>query len=343
MPVKKTTTRAAGAKKNVEQRSEQPDEQKKTLFQAALDEMAACRAKYKTVPVGAQEYGSDGQPRAKLSWLLEALDAIIGLRGTYWSVEYSHEEIIDAGGGEKLCSLKAVISKHISDAANNYVGVGYGSAMLVERVAANTYKKHLDAWDVAQEKALAAAARFFEIGLKMEPFPEDPEQCDNTVFAERLRYYRKKANLKQKELADKAGVSFAAYNKYETKGQEPKIEVLIKLANALGIDVNTLVGFEEKGKTMPANNAINEPTKNAPDPEEKEKALAELRDAVKKFHYQNVIIKIVQYKYGTERVESLPPSLLRDLKENMVLYHQNWQEALKKEAAAHGDHKRTDN
>ncbi|MBQ9697270.1 MAG: hypothetical protein IJV46_01860, partial [Acidaminococcaceae bacterium] len=69
MPVKKTTTRADGAKKNVEQRSEQPDE------------MAACRAKYKTVPVGAQEYGSDGQPRAKLSWLLEALDAIIGLRG----------------------------------------------------------------------------------------------------------------------------------------------------------------------------------------------------------------------------------------------------------------------
>ena len=342
MPVKKTTTQAAGAKKNVEQRSEQPGEQKKTPFQTVLDEMAAFRAKYKTVPVEAQEYGSDGQPRAKLSWLLEALDAIIGLRGAYWSVEYSHEEVIDAGGGEKLCSLKAVISKHISDAANNYVGVGYGSAMLVERVAANTYKKHLDAWDVAQEKALAAAARFFEIGMELEAPPEDPGCCDNSVFAERLRYYREYAKLNQKELAEKVGIPFQTYNKYETRGNEPKIEILIKLANALGIDVNTLVGSGEKGKTM-SDNAINEPAKNVPAPEEKEKALAELREAVKKFHYQNVIIKIVQYKYGTEKVESLPPALLHDLKENMVLYHQNWQEALKREAAAHGDHKRTDN
>ena len=276
MPVKKTTTRAAGAKKNTEQRSEQPPEQKKTLFQAALDEMAACRTKYETVPVEAQEYGSDGQPRAKLSWLLEALDAIIGLRGAYWSVEYSREEIIDAGGGEKLCSLKAVISKHISDTANNYVGVGYGSAMLVERVAANTYKKHLDAWDVAQEKALAAAARFFEIGLELEALPEDPNP--------------------------------------EPPAANP-----------------------EPPPAKPVPEVADDSTK------EKEKALAELRDAVKKFHYQNVIIKIVQYKYGTEKVESLPPSLLRDLKENMVLYHQNWQEALKREAAAHGDHKRTDN
>ena len=275
MPVKKTTTRAAAAKKNTEQRSEQPPEQKKTLFQAALDEMAACRAKYETVPVEAQEYGSDGQPRAKLSWLLEALDAIIGLRGAYWSVEYSREEIIDAGGGEKLCSLKAVISKHISDTANNYVGVGYGSAMLVERVAANTYKKHLDAWDVAQEKALAAAARFFEIGMELEAPP-------------------------------------AANPEPPAANPEPP-------------------------PAKPVPEVADDSTK------EKEKALAELRDAVKKFHYQNVIIKIVQYKYGTERVESLPPSLLRDLKENMVLYHQNWQEALKREAAAHGDHKRTDN
>lgn len=274
MPVKKTTGGTAAT--NARKKSEQPDEQKKTPFQIALDEMAAYRAKYKTVPVEVQEYGSDGQPRAKLSWLLEALDAIIGLRGAYWSVEYSREEIIDAGGGEKLCSLKAVISKHISDTANNYVGVGYGSAMLVERVAANTYKKHLDAWDAAQEKALAAAARFFEIGMELEAPPEGPNP--------------------------------------EPPAADP-----------------------EPPPAKPVPEVTDDSMK------EKEKALAELRDAVKKFHYQNVIIKIVQYKYGTEKVESLPPSLLRDLKENMVLYHQNWQEALKREAAAHGDHKRTDN
>lgn len=63
------------------------------------------------------------------------------------------------------------------------------------------------------------------------------------TFAERLKYYRQKAGYSQKELADKIGIKFAAYNNYETKGAQPKIEVLIKMATALNIDVNTLVGF----------------------------------------------------------------------------------------------------
>ena len=63
------------------------------------------------------------------------------------------------------------------------------------------------------------------------------------TFAERLRYYREKSKYSQKELADIIGISVAAYNKYETRGNEPKIDILIKLASALNIDVNTLVGF----------------------------------------------------------------------------------------------------
>lgn len=227
---------------------------------------------FATVPVDAQEFGRSGQPRAKLSWLLDALDVVIGMRGAYWKVEYSREEVIDAGGGEKLCSVKAVIAKVIADTANGYVGIGYGCSMLVER-AGQSYLKHLDAWDVAQEKALAAAARFFGIGLAMDPPPE-PDK-----------------NLPP-----------ASPDPEPNAGPDPDISK----------------------------------------PADKEKALAELREAVKKFRYQNVIIKIAQYKYGTEKVESLPPALLRDLKENMVLYHQEWQEALKKETAAHGNSKRKD-
>lgn len=227
---------------------------------------------FSSVPVDAQEFGSDGQPRAKLSWLLAALDTVIGLRGAYWRAEYSREEVIDAGGGEKLCSVKAVIAKVIADTANGYIGIGYGCAILVER-AGQSYKKHLDAWDVAQEKALAAAARFFGIGLAMDPLPE-PDK-----------------NLPP-----------ASPDPEPNAGPDPDISK----------------------------------------PADKEKALAELREAVKKFRYQNVIIKIVQFKYGTEKVESLAPGLLRDLKENMVLYHQEWQEALKKEAAAHGNSQRKD-
>lgn len=66
------------------------------------------------------------------------------------------------------------------------------------------------------------------------------------TFAKRLRYYREKAKLQQKEIAEKIGISFAAYNKYETKDYEPKIETLLKLAAALGVDVNTLVGYEKE-------------------------------------------------------------------------------------------------
>lgn len=70
------------------------------------------------------------------------------------------------------------------------------------------------------------------------------------TFAENLRYFREYAKLNQKELAEKVGIPFQTYNNYETKGNEPKIEVLIKLANALGIDVNTLVGFEPDDRAL---------------------------------------------------------------------------------------------
>ena len=68
------------------------------------------------------------------------------------------------------------------------------------------------------------------------------------LFAERLKFYRQRAGYSQTELADRVGISFSTYNKYETKNVEPKIEILIRLADALGIDVNTLVGYRPGGK-----------------------------------------------------------------------------------------------
>ena len=232
---------------------------------------ADSRPDFVTVPVGEQDFCSDGQPRPKLSWLLQALDTVIGEKGAYWNVTYSNEEIIDAGGGEKLCSVKAVIGKVIADTRNSYVGIGYGCAMLVERVSAQQYKKHLDAWDVAQEKALAAAARFFGIGLAMDPLPEE----------QNLR------PMSNQEPAPDAG-----------------------------------------------------PVPDKPKANDKETALAELREAVRKHRMGDVILKIAQFKFGTEKVESLPPALLRDLKINMIIYRQEWQDAVNKEAAAHANNKR---
>lgn len=65
------------------------------------------------------------------------------------------------------------------------------------------------------------------------------------TLAERLRYYREKTGLKQKEVADIIGVSVAAYNKYETRGNEPKIDILIKLSHVFGVDLNTLCGYQK--------------------------------------------------------------------------------------------------
>ncbi len=228
---------------------------------------------FATVPAAAQYFGSDGQPRPKLSWLLQALNTVIGEKGAYWNVEYSKEEIIDAGGGERLCSVKAVIGKVMADTRNSYVGIGYGCAMLVERINAQQYKKHLDAWDVAQEKALAAAARFFGIGLAMDPLPEEQNPCP----------------MSNPEPAQDAG-----------------------------------------------------PVPDKPKANDKETALAELREAVRKHRMGDVILKITQFKFGTERVESLPPALLRDLKINMVIYWQEWQDAVNREAVAHANNKRKD-
>lgn len=82
------------------------------------------------------------------------------------------------------------------------------------------------------------------------------------TFAERLRSFRIEAKFSQKELAEKVGISFSAYNKYETKGSEPKIDILIKLASVLHCSVDELIGYSsgikakncsfknERGKTM---------------------------------------------------------------------------------------------
>ena len=65
------------------------------------------------------------------------------------------------------------------------------------------------------------------------------------TFAERLRYYREKAGYSQKEIAEIVNIPFQTYNNYETKGAQPKIEILIKLAHALHVDVNALVGYQQ--------------------------------------------------------------------------------------------------
>ena len=63
-------------------------------------------------------------------------------------------------------------------------------------------------------------------------------------FAERLKQLRIKANLSQKELAQKIGVDPAIIGRYETQGTLPRIDTCLKLAIALSCTVDDLAGYE---------------------------------------------------------------------------------------------------
>ena len=60
------------------------------------------------------------------------------------------------------------------------------------------------------------------------------------VMCARLRAARKEAGLTQVQLADKLGITGAAYASYEGGRREPSLDMLIRVANALGIPVAAL-------------------------------------------------------------------------------------------------------
>ena len=61
------------------------------------------------------------------------------------------------------------------------------------------------------------------------------------VFAERLRGLRCKSHLSRQELADRSGLDEAAIEQLESAAREPKIEVIRKLAVAMGRPIGDLV------------------------------------------------------------------------------------------------------
>lgn len=63
-------------------------------------------------------------------------------------------------------------------------------------------------------------------------------------FIDRLTYYRKLAGLNQKDLADKIGISVGQISKYERGLSEPRADVLAKIANALNVEIDNLIGYQ---------------------------------------------------------------------------------------------------
>lgn len=75
-----------------------------------------------------------------------------------------------------------------------------------------------------------------------------------TVIGERIREGREKANLSQKALAEKIGVSGAAINQYEHGKKKPSSMVLARLAEELGVSTDFLLGASDDQDIFVSNN-----------------------------------------------------------------------------------------
>lgn len=62
------------------------------------------------------------------------------------------------------------------------------------------------------------------------------------ILSARLKEERLKANLTQKEVAEKLGITREAYTMYETNKTTPSIETLKKIADIYRTSVDYLIG-----------------------------------------------------------------------------------------------------
>ena len=62
------------------------------------------------------------------------------------------------------------------------------------------------------------------------------------ILAQRLRACRKEKGLTQWEVAVYCDVTEKAYQNYERMSREPKLEILIKIADLFGVSLDYLTG-----------------------------------------------------------------------------------------------------
>ncbi len=69
-------------------------------------------------------------------------------------------------------------------------------------------------------------------------------------FNERIRMLLDEQHLSQKDLAQKAGITEASMSKYLSGERTPRIDVVVNLANALGVTADELIGNEIENDKM---------------------------------------------------------------------------------------------
>ncbi|MCP8350649.1 XRE family transcriptional regulator [Pseudomonas sp. FBF18] len=72
----------------------------------------------------------------------------------------------------------------------------------------------------------------------------------NGTFAENLAQLRAKKGLTQRELGAAAGIAWSMVSKYESGQSIPRLKILMRLADALGVSKEDLAGDPPKDKRL---------------------------------------------------------------------------------------------
>ena len=71
-------------------------------------------------------------------------------------------------------------------------------------------------------------------------------------FNENLKEARLKSGLYQKDLSENIGVAKSTYSLYESGKREPNVDTIKKIASALNVSADTLLGIDEEPTTLAA-------------------------------------------------------------------------------------------
>ena len=122
---------------------------------------------------------------------------------------------------------------------------------------------------------------------------------DNQSFGQRLAMYRTEKGMLQKELAELIGILPNALSRYENDIREPDVLIIKKLAKALGVTGDDLLGIEQRGVTIKLNSIENKLIENYRqlNEEGQEKAFEYIEDLVLAGRY---IKRMAHTEFGKE-------------------------------------------
>lgn len=65
-----------------------------------------------------------------------------------------------------------------------------------------------------------------------------------STFQDNLRQYRERLGINAKDFAAQIGVKYTTYTAYENQGREPKYDTLCRIAAALHVSIDDLLGYK---------------------------------------------------------------------------------------------------